>query len=153
MVAVKWPWIAAALALLVAGSCSSDQGPRSGVTLLVTNSTCSAGPCQSVEVLGFPGTQPATPGGAWSLDLGPMSGAQVCLAVPPSAKFLIIGPGDTTTITWTNAKALSLGTITSPSQRLMAEPDTKGFVPAAAAGWGIALPGDSEPIPAPTCSS
>ncbi len=83
-------WIAAAT-LLVA--CAKDVvGPRSGVTLLVTNATCTAGACDSVRILAFPSNQPNTPGGPWSVDLGVMTTPQKCFALPPSAKFYVIAP-------------------------------------------------------------
>src|SRR6266487_3735491 len=97
---------AAELLVLVSLACSSNLDPKSAITLLVANSTCSSGPCDSLEVLAFPGNQPRTPGGFWSIDLGVLTTSQQCFTFPPSATFRVIGVNpdgtrDTTTFTWT----------------------------------------------------
>jgi len=145
-------FVAVPVLLLAELGCSSSVQPRSGVTLLVTNGTCTPGPCASLEILGFPATQAHTPGGFWSLDLGPITGPQACLTLPESAQFRIIGPADTATITWTTAVAMSLSALSPSSSRLMAAPSTKGFVPAAANGWRITLPGSSGPVETSACT-
>ncbi|PYO41742.1 MAG: hypothetical protein DMD33_12140 [Gemmatimonadetes bacterium] len=144
--------------LLVALSCSSTVEPRAGVTLLVTNGTCVPGPCSPLEILGFPSNQPATPGGYWSLDLGAMSGAALCVTIPVSATFRVIGvnangSADTRIYTWTSAMGLSLGVQAPSAPRIMAAPSTRAFVPATAAGWQIALPGGSQIAPSPLCAN
>lgn len=138
-------------------SCSSSVEPRSGVTLLVTNGTCQGGHCDSLRVLGFPSNQPNTPGGLWSLDLGLVTASQACLTLPPTAVFRVIGVrdgggADTTSITWTNAKSLSLGAQPSASSRIFASPSTPTFVPADAAGWQITVPGGSQPTSSSACT-
>ena len=101
--------------VLAALSCSSSLEPKSNVTLLVTNASCAPGPCMAQEVLAFPSNQPETPGGDWSLDLGTMTGPQLCVTIPISATFLVSGPGETTTFDWTTAKPVSLG-VQQPSE-------------------------------------
>jgi hypothetical protein len=146
------------LFLFISVSCSTAVEPRSGVTLLVTNATCEAGRCDALRVLGFPGDQPNTPGGMWSLDLGLITGSQACLTLPPSATFRVIGASPdgtttTTTYTWTTAKSLSLSALPSGDSRLQAGPSTAAFVPARAGGWTITVPGGSAVTPSSPCTS
>ena len=148
-----------AIPLLVFGalSCSSSVEPRGAITLLVTNSTCLPGPCSTQEVLVFPSNQPHTPGGYWSLDLGPMTGSELCVTLPESATFLVIGvsytnPPDTTRFIWTTAMPVALGVQAPNTSRLTASPTTSGFVPATSAGWSITLPGGSQAIPGHSCT-
>jgi len=147
------------LLLLAALACSSPVGPRSGVTLLVTNGTCIAGSCTPLEILGFPSYGPLTPGGPWSVDLGLLTAPSVCLTFPSSATFRVIAvssdgtKADTTVYRWTPADALSLGTKPAGGSFLSAVANTSPFVPATAAGWGATLPNGSEAFPRQTCSS
>ena len=61
-IAPTLPLAMVAALLFAATSCSSSVEPRSGVTLLVTNETCAAGHCDSLEVLDRAGVhQPAAP--------------------------------------------------------------------------------------------
>lgn len=129
---------------VIAPACSTTVAPRSGVTLLVTNGTCSAGSCAPLEILGFPDNQPRTPGGLWSIDLGPLTGAAACVTFPASAKFLLICGADTTTFLWTTTLPLSLGTQPPSASRIYASPATSSFVPAAAPGWRATLPGAAQ---------
>lgn len=147
----------AALVVFAGASCSSTVEPRSGVTVLVTNETCEAGACGSLEVLAFPGRQPNTPGGLWSIDLGTITTSQACFEIPPSSTFRIVGVNDngatdTTTITWTNDESLALGTYPPPVSRLDAAPTTTAFVPANAAGWSVSLPSGSLTAQPSACS-
>ena len=103
-----------ALAAIAVSACARDVvEPRSGVTLLVTNASCVRGPCESMRVLAYPGVQPETPGGFWSLDLGVVATAQKCFVLPSSAHFYVISEPanasvDTTTFTWTTLAPLTL---------------------------------------------
>lgn len=139
-------------------ACAKDVvGPRSGVTLLVTNGTCVAGHCDSLRVLAFPSNQPITPGGYWSLDLGLLTTSQTCFTLPPSANFYIISApvrssADTTTITWTSGMPLSLGVLSPSSSTIQATPATAAFVPANAAGWSITFPTGSRVTSSSTCT-
>jgi hypothetical protein len=153
--------LGAALLLIAALSCSSivepPAQPRSGITLLVTNGTCLAGPCDSLRVLGFPSKQPPIPAGLWSLDLGIITTSEVCFTLPPSATFLIIGvrddgTRDTTTYTWTSADSLALGAQPPSSFRWPASPSTTAFVPATEAGWRITFPTAEQPTPSSVCT-
>ena len=137
---------------LIALACSS-LAPRAGVTLLVTNGTCSAGSCSPLEILGFPDNQPRTPGGLWSVDLGPLTGPAACVTFPLSAKFLVIGGADTTTYLWTTALPLSLGAQPPSASRILASPSTSSFVPATAAGWSATLPGPATVSVSPLCAT
>ena len=138
---------------LITLACSSTVAPRAGVTLLVTNGTCSAGSCSPFEILGFPENQPRTPGGLWSIDLGPLTGPAACVTLPLSATFLVIGGADTTTYLWTTALPLSLGAQPPSASRLFATPSTSSFVPAAAAGWSAILPGVAQVSVSPMCAT
>jgi hypothetical protein len=150
--ALGFAGIASGLISLAVAACTSSAAPRSAVTLLVTNATCAAGQCQSLDILAFPSPQPRTPGGFWSLDLGASDAPQVCLTIPPGAKFLVIGGADTTTTTWTNALPLSLGEVSQSVNHLQAAPSTGEFVPAGSRGWSVTLPGNALPVPAPACT-
>jgi hypothetical protein len=152
-----------AVSLLITLSCSPPAEPVASLsnppaaTLLVTNGTCLAGRCDSLEILGFPSKQPNTPGGYWSLDLGRLAGPQACYAIPASATFRIIGVNpdstrDTVTITWTTLSAMSLGALPPSSSRIQATPSTSAFVPADARAWQITLPGGSTPVPGAPCT-
>ncbi|HWG53762.1 MAG TPA: hypothetical protein VN677_10750 [Gemmatimonadaceae bacterium] len=151
--------IAAACAALglLAVACSSSVEPRAGVTLLVANASCQSGHCDAFDVLAFPSNQPSTPGGFWSLDLGPITTAQQCFTLPPTAQFRVIGQhsngtADTVTYTWTDASSLSLGAMTPSQPRLQAQPVTSAFVPATAAGWAITIPSGTQATPAAACT-
>ena len=147
------------LACLMASalSCSSPEQPRVGVTLLVTNATCAPGPCTTQRVFLFPSNGPITPGGLWALDLGLMTGAEMCATIPTSAKFLLIqvnenGTADTTTITWTNLRAAELGSVDTTAPFFAAMPSTSEFVAASSAGWSVTLPGGTLAASAPPCT-
>lgn len=133
---------AAQIFALTALACSSSLEPRAGVTLHVLNGTCTPGPCMALEILGFPSNQPHTPGGSWWLNLGTMIGPEVCVVIPDTARFLVIGPNaDTTKYVWTNAMALTLGAEVPEFLPPSAAPTTPSFVPALSSGWQITLPG------------
>lgn len=140
-------------------ACSEGTAPQlaasAPVTLRVTNATCASplGACDSLEILAFPGDaeQPHTPGGLWSLDVGTLSTGSVCLTLPDTATFRIIGPSDTVVISWTRDDSVSLGALVPGASRLMAMPSTRSFVPARGAGWSVTLPGDSVVVAAAPC--
>jgi hypothetical protein len=145
------------LAVTVVACGKEVVGPRSGVTLLVTNATCLTGPCDSLRVLAFPSDQPNTPGGYWSLDLGVMTTSQACFTLPPSAHFYVISEpvrssADTTTFTWTSGMPLSLGAFSPSSSTIQASPTTTAFVPSNAAGWSITFPTGSQATPSSSCT-
>jgi hypothetical protein len=137
-------------------SCSSSVEPRDGITLRVTNGTCMLGACSSQEVLAFPSNQPNTPGGYWSLDFGTMTGSDLCITIPTSATFRIIGinpdgSADTTKLTWTTAMPITLGAQAPSASHIFASPSTPPFVPASATGWSITLPSGSQVAPGLAC--
>ena len=140
------------LLVLVAASCSSSVEPRSGVTLLIKNASCTPGPCSTQEVLAFPINQPHTPGGLWSLDLGTMAGPQLCVVIPTSSTFSVIGPAETTKFVWNTAKPMSLGVKPESASYVDASPSTSEFVPATAAGWSITLPGGAQAVQDTACT-
>ncbi|HEX5437335.1 MAG TPA: hypothetical protein VFW98_09245 [Gemmatimonadaceae bacterium] len=149
---------ALSLLMVLALACSSSLEPRSGVTLHVINGSCQSGQCDSLRILGFPGNQPNTPGGFWSVDLGVITGAQACFTLPPTATFRVIGEHsdgtrDTVTTTWTNAMPLALGALPPTWSSLQASPSTKAFVPADEAGWQVTLPAGTQATPSARCSS
>jgi hypothetical protein len=126
-------------------ACSSSTEPGPRAQLLVTNPTCSPGPCAQFHVLGFPQNQPNTPGGAWSIDLGFVASGTTCLTIPGSATFTVTnsGTGAVTTYNWSSRQSLSLGT-TAGSQ-IGASPSTASFIPASSTGWIVSLPGSAAP--------
>lgn len=115
-------------------------------TVLILNGSCAVGHCDSVEVLGFPSNAPVVPAGLWSLDLGLMTGQQLCVRLPPSARFVVSGPVDgvmrSDTTIWTPAISLSLGSVSPPGPHWQVSPTTAAFVPATATGWRATLPGN-----------
>lgn len=141
-----------------AAACSSSVAPRAGVTLLVTNETCSTGVCDSLDVVAFPGVETNTPGGAWEIKLGWSTTPQQCFVLPASAKFLIVGVNDngsrdTTTISWSDAQRMSLAGLPPNTPVFFANPTTASFVPAAAAGWAISMPSGTVVNSARPCSA
>lgn len=149
-------WSRLGLLFAVALGCSSSVEPPSSVTVRVTNTTCTPGPCTAIRVLAFPSNHPNTPGGAWSLDLGVVTTAFACVVLPPTRSFYIIQePGDdtTSTTTWTTDEAVSLGA-QPPSSSLinLSLTATDAFVPRSAAGWSVDLPGGTRAVPAAPCT-
>ena len=126
----------------------SPAGP--GPTLLVTNATCSPGPCVPFEVrAGIPRfTVPQPSGGVVSL--GWVDSTTACLRFPASWTLTVIGPGgDTTKITWRPSDSIWLIV-----PRLANS--TVDFVPASAPGWSITFPngqGGARLTPSQTCRS
>jgi hypothetical protein len=147
---------AIAAVILVGGAlaCSSSFDAPSSVTLRVTNTTCTPGPCAAVRVLAFPGDQPDTPGGPWSLDLGVITTPTACVTIPPKAAFYIIAePGnDTTTVPWDSRENVYLGGQPEAAPRLQAGWTTNSFVPMSAPGWSVDLPGGTQAVPAAPCT-
>lgn len=131
-----------ALLLLGTSACSSPAEPSATVTVLVTNETCRPGPCTAIRILGFPGNQPNTPGGLWSLDLGLIVAPSACLTLPSTSEFRVTNTstGAATIYAWTTGDAISLGAIAESSSRLQASPSTPAFVPTSARGWSVSLP-------------
>lgn len=145
------------LAAACGNEIASPGTGRSGITLLVTNSTCASGRCDSLQVRGFPNNQPDTPGGLWSIDLGLITTSQACFTLPATAKFYVIqeptrSSADTTTYTWTSAIPLSLGAYSPSTNFIMVNPITSSFVPADSPGWSIAVPGDKKATASSACT-
>lgn len=140
------------------GNANITVAVPSHVTLLVTNGACAGTHCDSLRILAFPSTQPRTPGGYWSLLLGTIATPQLCVTIPPFGTFFIYAAGadgtisHTTAITWNATVALSLAALTPSMNRIMASPSSDAFVPTAAQGWRITLPGDAAAVPAAPCS-
>ena len=143
---------AARLGLLVLVGCSSSFGnSKTLVTVLVENTTCDS-VCTPIQVLAFPSTQPHTPGGLWSIEVGTLSTNVGCFVLPPKASFTISGPeGVERTLTWTIRDAVSLGS-SPPGERIRASPSTEEFVPTSAPGWTVRLPTRSALIATDKCS-
>lgn len=145
------------LLALAALSCSTAVAPRGTITLRVANGTCALGECSTREVLAFPANQPSTPGGAWSFDLGTVTGSNLCVTIPVADTFRVIGvqPNgvtDTALTIWTAAMPLALSMRDSGADPFTATPSTAGFVPDDASGWGIRLPQDTAAQPAAPCT-
>jgi hypothetical protein len=142
-----------AISTLVFGSlsCSSTLEPRSNVTLLVTNASCALGPCATLAVLAFPAAAGSS-GGPWSLNLGTMTGSQICITIPTSSTFTANDAGDITKTVWNTAEPMALGAEPPAANYFQASPSTSDFVPATAAGWSITLPGGTQAVPGPSCT-
>jgi hypothetical protein len=153
---MSWLRGSSALLLAVAAAWSPLAGQSDSVRLLVTNSTCTPGPCQTVKVLAFPQNFPRTPGGRWRIELGTLSTASACFAIPPESKFLMVeqhpnGVEDTSFVRWTSRDSLALGTLAPDENWAAVGPSTGYFVPQRRRGWRVALPGVVEPEPARPC--
>lgn len=93
----------------------------------------------------------------WHLDLGELTGPQNCFSLPAAAKFLIVGENgdgssDTSTVSWSNAQGIRLGTWPPHAPSFQALPSTQIFVPATAAGWSIRLPSGTTATESKACS-
>ena len=76
-------------------ACSSPTNPSSPPTLLVTNPTCSAGPCRTVEVRLF-NWNLRVPQPFWGYKvIGETRGPTTCLTFPAPWTFRVIGQRDT----------------------------------------------------------
>jgi len=154
---MSWLRGSSALLLAVTVAWSPLAGQSDSVRLLVTNSTCTPGPCQTVRVLAFPQNFPHTPGGRWRIELGTLSAASACLAIPPEAKFLLVeqhtnGVNDTSFVRWTGRDSLALGTLAPSENWVDGAPSTGYFVPQRRRGWRVELPGSAAPDPARPCT-
>jgi len=145
----------APLFVVVTACSSSDLAPRAGVTLLVTNETCTGGTCRPLEVIAFPNIQTRTPGGPVTIDLGSLTAQQQCFTLPTSLQFRIFdqASGEVDIIDWSDAQGLSLAALPPNTPLAQASPTTRAFVPAAAGGWRISLPSGNAVRFAPACSS
>ncbi|HEY2851463.1 MAG TPA: hypothetical protein VGJ18_01365 [Gemmatimonadaceae bacterium] len=139
------------LSILAAG-CTALTEPGA-VKLFVMNTTCGSSGCRAYHVLAFPEDQPTTPGGFWSIDLGEVTTASACLTIPATATFKITdaGTGATKILTWTTRKKVSVGAVMLGQSAIQASPSTGTFIPAAQAGWSVALPGSATPTRDATC--
>lgn len=142
------------LLLLASIACQSAVEPLANVTLLVTNTSCDPGPCQTIHVLAFPDNAPTTPGGAWSIDLGAVTAATACLVIPATARFSITNgsTGAVEVTTWTTGDSLSLAPWPTSDNRFTATPTTASFLPGNASSWSVSLPGTSAPTAAKGCT-
>jgi hypothetical protein len=129
-----------AVSTLIAG-CRSSTEPARPVKLLVTNTTCTPGPCVPMRVLAFPDNQPNTPGGLWRIELGVVSTASACMTIPASAEFRVTGPPEGTTVfRWSTGSGVSLGGLLPGQLAAAAGPSTSSFVPMSENGWTVTLP-------------
>ena len=141
-----------AASALTAG-CTSFTEPARPVTLLVTNTTCTPGPCVPLRILAFPDNQPRTPGGLWRIELGVVSTASACVTIPASAEFRVTGPPEGTTVWhWSTRNGVSLGGLLPGEFGPMAVPSTSSFVPMSESGWSVTLPDGKHAAEATACS-
>lgn len=129
-------------------ACESTAVPASSSpapTVLVLNGNCTAGHCDSVEILAFPANPPIVPAGRWSLDLGLMTGPQLCVRLPLAARFVVSAPVDgvmrSDTTVWTPSVSVALGFVAPSESHWHAGPTTGEFLPASSPGWRATLPG------------
>jgi hypothetical protein len=157
------PSIAYALALALGACGSADLTGSQGKppTVLVTNATCEAGHCTTLEIRAFVWkfTVPQSPAG--SRVLGEAPPGQTCLPFPVSWPLRIIGTDqsghvDTTTITWTADDTSSIYLIGVDSQAYHGGAadgslpydglvpgslgETPNFVASDAPGWSVTFP-------------
>jgi hypothetical protein len=126
--------------------------PAPQITLLVANSTCSAGRCDSVRVRMFPESTLHTPAGPWSLDLGLVTGSEACLTIKPFATFYVHAGSSVSMDLWNGTRAMSLGGFEPSLAWNFAIASTPDIVPNSAQGWRVSLPGSGAPVPAEACS-
>jgi hypothetical protein len=90
----------------------------------------------------------------WKIDLGIVETATGCVMIPPTSNFYIneVSSGKTTVFTWTIRDSLALGSWPLSEQLFTATPSTEWFVPQAAHGWSVVLPGTSQANPAGACT-
>jgi hypothetical protein len=136
-------------------SCSSPSGPRPLPTLLVTNPTCAAGQCRTVEVRIFDWNL-TIPQPFWGYKImGEVDGQTACLTFPAPWTFFIYGPDSTgkvdTTVFKLNVNdAIFLAAMDSarfhtdsiaPLSTIVGHTTT--FTAADAPGWQVAFSGDT----------
>ena len=124
---------------------SSPIGAPRSVPVLVTNTTCTPGPCEAVRILAYPWSELHTPGGMWKIDLGTITTPTACVTIPATSEFRITEEpsGKTTIIPWSTRDSVALGTRRPGVEIFSATPSTAWFVPRRARAWSVALPGDS----------
>ena len=153
-----------------AAACSSPDAPRPLPTVLVTNATCEAGRCMTLEVRAFVWkfTIPQLPFGFERL--GEVPPGKTCFTFPSSWTLRVIGPDstgrvDTLIITWTPADTIPIYLIALDSVLFHGGGDsaqldsskqgvwpydglaagsvgeTPNFAPGEAAGWSVTFPG------------
>jgi hypothetical protein len=127
----------ATLACIVVGCTSTETPSFKNSTIVATNSTCSAGQCEHLVIVGIvPGV--INPGGYNYFVIGDVDSGTACLDLPDSVT--VSG------VHWTLANSTSLTALpnltpgVSFTQTLQLG-DTRSFVPAAAAGWQVSFPG------------
>ena len=163
------PVLAFALVLSLA-ACQADlvstPPPHTRSTVLVTNATCQAGHCMTIEMRAFVTTfvVPQPPTGARALaDVGP---GEWCIELPDTMSLRVIGPDltgkiDTTVYRWSDSSGISLIAVDSalwrgqPTQagldsaRLAIYPydgigpaigETVIFAPGTSPGWAVTFP-------------
>jgi hypothetical protein len=123
---------------------SPIDAPRS-VPVLVTNTTCTPGPCRAVRILAYPWSELHTPGGMWKIDLGTITTPTACVTIPATSAFRLIEEpsGKTTVFPWTTRDSVALGWRQPGEELFSARPSTVWFVPQRARAWSVALPGDT----------
>ncbi len=160
-------------ALMVGGAlemgCSSPEAPRSLPRLLVTNSSCGAGHCMTLEIRAFV-WKFAIPQVPWGIEvLGDVPPGQKCLTFPSTWTLRVIGPDssgriDTTSATWTPNDSVPIyliavdsvlfhghgtqGAADSSNQAIWpydgfgpgSVGETGNFMPGSAPGWTVAFP-------------
>lgn len=171
---VRVGFLAGALAALLGLAACGDSTGANGEppTVLVTNATCEAGHCATLEIRAFVSkfTVPQPPQGLRVLGEAPPG--QTCLTFPASWPLRIIGPDttgriDTTTITWTADDPAGIYLIAVDSQAyygyfngqsdsldadalpydglaLASVGETPDFVPGSGSGWTVSFP--SSPV-------
>ena len=149
--------MAPVLLVVAAIACSSTPlEPLRSVSILLTNATCNPGPCTPMRVRAFPQhlERPPTPGGLWTIDLGIVTGASLCVVLPPTVTSRVGDgtSGGTTEYVWSTRDSVALGIFPVSAPFFSATPSTERFVPERAAGWTVVLPGDARAMPGAACT-
>ena len=156
----------AGLAGVMLSACSSSStgptksGPFSHPTLLVTNATCTPGPCTVLRVVGYPDVRTPVLPEPYIQYLGLATGPKTCITFADSSSVLIIsvptGPGDTTKVTWTLAYSFQLAAWDSaaPPPLFISSAPTAVLIPESQPGWAVTFPGSAGQAvaPAPPCT-
>lgn len=167
-------WAAGALLLAISGCGGEPTGSNAGLpTVLVTNATCEAGHCATLEIRAFLGSLPIPQGARGLLPIGEAPPGRSCLTFPASWTVHVteVGSVDTTLYVWTPDDAPGVYVIAIDSQAfqdwfktqadrqadsalfslamydhfdLATVGETVFFVPGGAPGWSVDFP--STPI-------
>lgn len=151
-------WVVACAAFLTTNACGNKTATSTaytvsaamGPTLLVTNATCTPGPCMRFQVRGDASLLvPGDPPSGFML-IGSVDSASACLRFPTS---WTIGRDSTLWTVWTVSDHMWL--VASTGSGALPLGYTTDFVPGSSPGWRVTLPsgfGSAAPVPVEPCT-